>query len=342
MPQPRLIRIATRRSPLAQIQARQVQQALCAAHGWDAARVPIIPLKTRGDNISDDINKAIENNKPLPPLADIGGKGAFTEVFEQGLRAKQFDIAVHSLKDLPARLPDDLILACVPPRVDARDALILAEGQKDGLESLSAPTQNETQIGTSSLRRKAQILAHYPNMQFQPLRGNIETRLAKLQQTKLHAPKLHAIVLAVAGLKRLGMAHVISTILPPAIMLPAAGQGALGLQTRADDRDLQALLAPLHCPMSAACVTAERAFLAQFGGSCHMPIAAFVQYENNMLQLTARLLAEDGQTCAEAKASAPLDQAETLGKQIAEQIHKQAPDLVAALSQVQQSSPITK
>ncbi|MDD9797664.1 MAG: hydroxymethylbilane synthase, partial [Alphaproteobacteria bacterium] len=249
----------------------------------------------------------------------------------------QFDIAVHSLKDLPARLPDDLILACVPPRVDARDALILAEGQKDGLESLSAPTQNETHIGTSSLRRKAQILAHYPNMQFQPLRGNIETRLAKLQQTKLHA-----IVLAVAGLKRLGMAHVISAILPPAIMLPAAGQGALGLQTRAHDRDLQALLAPLHCPMSAACVTAERAFLAQFGGSCHMPIAAFAQYENNMLHLTARLLAEDGQTCAEAKASAPLDQAETLGKQIAEQIHKQAPDLVAALSQVQRPIPTAK
>jgi len=326
----RLIRIATRRSPLAQIQARQVQQALCAAHGWEEARVQLIPLKTRGDNISDEINKAIENNAP-PPLADIGGKGDFTEVFEQGLRAKQFDMAVHSLKDLPARLPADLILACVPPRADARDALILANGQKGGLESLA----DTAQIGTSSLRRKAQILAHYPNMQFTPLRGNIETRLAKLEQGKLHAPKLHAVVLAVAGLERLGRAHVISAILPPAIMLPAAGQGALGVQIRCDDTDLQALLAPLHCAISAACVTAERAFLAQFGGSCHMPIAAFAAYENNMLHLTARLLSQDGQESAEAKTSAPIEQAESLGKQIAEQIHRTAPDLVAALSQTQ-------
>lgn len=326
MSQHRLIRIATRRSPLAQIQARQVQQTLSAAHGWEAARVQLIPLKTRGDSMSDDINKAIENNRPLPPLADIGSKGDFTEVFEQGLRAKQFDMAVHSLKDLPARLPSDLILACVPPRVDARDALILANGQKGGLESLA----DTAQIGTSSLRRKAQILAHYPNMQFTTLRGNIETRLAKLQ-----ASKLQAIVLAVAGLERLGKAHVISAILPPHIMLPAAGQGALGVQIRADDRDLQVLLAPLHCPMSAACVTAERAFLAQFGGSCHMPIAAFAEYENNMLHLTARLLSQDGQASAEAKASAPPDQAESLGKQIAEQIHETAPDLVSALLQTQ-------
>lgn len=303
----RIIKIGTRKSPLAMAQTRHVAQALCAAHDWPEARVEIIPLSTHGDKILDR------------PLAEIGGKGLFTHELETGLHEKSLDLAVHSLKDLPTKQPEGLMLACVPPREDARDALIIAKGLGRQLQDLPAGAS----IGSASLRRIAQILRARPDLQPQSLRGNVATRISKLS-----AQGPHATLLAMAGLNRLGMADMVTQILPTEIMLPAAGQGALGLQTRADDAALKALLAPLHCAQTAACVTAERAYLGALEGSCRTPIAALAIIFNDQLILTARLMSEDGEEIGEVQCAGKTSEAEDIGLKAAHEMKSKALHLI--------------
>ncbi len=318
--------LGTRASPLALAQSRQVAQDLCAAHGWPETHVTLHEIITKGDKNLDT------------KLAEIGGKGLFTEELEAGLRDATLDLAVHSLKDLPTVMPDGLVLGAICPRAAAADMLITTK--PGGLDALPQGAK----VGTASLRRQAQLLARRPDFDIHPLRGNIQTRLKKLK-----SENFDAIILAAAGLQRMGLnvADDEDSLLPDAIlqsthmqaldpqdMLPAAGQGALAVQCRADNADLIALLAPLHCPITEACVTAERAFLNALDGSCRTPIAAHAIIFNDELHLMGRVLAEDGSALVEEKASIAvadvpdIAEAQQLGREMAEKCRNGAPHLM--------------
>lgn len=251
-----LLRVGTRGSPLALAQTRQVCDRLATFHSALAGPETIVAvhITTTGDAI---LNR---------PLAEIGGKGLFTKEIDEALLRGTIDLAIHSMKDVQTVLPDGLTLAAVLEREDPRDALVsLKASSLTGLPTGAV-------VGTASLRRGAQILLHRPDLKVVPLRGNVQTRLQKLTNGVIDAT-----LLAVAGLRRLGLADWVAAILSPDVMLPAAGQGAIGIVCRADDSHTRALLQPLDHVPTALCVAAERAFLAALDGNCRTPIAALAE-----------------------------------------------------------------
>jgi hydroxymethylbilane synthase len=233
--------------------------------------VELVPMTTEGDRILD------------APLATAGGKGLFLKELEQALLDGRTDIAVHSLKDVTVTLPQGLDIPVIGEREDPRDALV--SNRHDTLAALPAGSR----VGTSSLRRQCQLRARYPHLDVISLRGNVNTRLAKLD-----AGEFDAILLAAAGLKRLGFANRIRTLLAPETILPAVGQGALGIECRADDYATRRLIAALHHPPTAVCVSAERALNARLEGGCQVPIAAYAEVSNDTLHLRALVGAPDG------------------------------------------------
>lgn len=290
-----ILRIGSRGSPLALAQAAEVQRRLLAAHpGLDAAALPILAIRTSGDRIQDRA------------LAEAGGKGLFTKELEEALLGGAIEAAVHSMKDVPTFLPPGLDIACLLEREDPRDALILRRGLK--FESLGSLPQG-ARIGTASLRRQAQLLHRRPDLRISTLRGNIGTRLKKLD-----AGTIDATLLALAGLKRLGLTRHISGIVEPADMLPAVAQGAIGIEIRSDDEATRALLAPLHHEATGQRIAAERAMLAVLDGSCRTPIAGLAEIEaGGRLYLRAEVLRPDGSEKLATERRGSLSEAEALG-----------------------------
>ena len=304
----RPIRIGTRGSPLALAQAHMVRDLLTQAHGGLA--VPeIVVIKTTGDRITDR------------PLAEIGGKGLFTKELETALLDDGIDIAVHSMKDVATWLPDALTIDCLLPRADPRDALF-AKGART-IAGLPAGAI----VGTASLRRGAQILACRPDIKVVPLRGNVQTRLGKFDRGEVDAT-----LLAVAGLNRLGLADLGHVALPIEEMLPAAAQGAIGIERRADDAATAALLAPLNDPATATCVAAERALLAALDGSCRTPIAALAELTGDQVHLRGLVVMPDGSAVYRAEQTGSAVAAATLGDDLGNTLRAAAgPEFFAAL-----------
>ena len=265
------IRIGTRGSPLAMAQAHEVRDRIAAAHGLPHDAITITVIKTIGDQILDR------------SLADIGGKGLFTKEIEDALLANEIDVAVHSMKDMQTALPEGLAIGAVLPREDVRDAFISLK-----YASLADLPQG-TVVGTSSLRRQAQLLHSRPDLQVIGFRGNVQTRLKKLQEGVADAT-----FLAVAGLKRLGLADRITSAIPIEYMLPAVAQGAIGLEIRAGDENAADIIAPLNDAATALAVTAERAFLARLEGSCRTPIAGHAHLQHGSLHFSGQALSPDG------------------------------------------------
>ena len=245
------LKIGTRGSPLALAQVRLLIAALQAKH--DGLQAEIVTITTSGDRIQDR------------PLSEAGGKGLFTKEIEEALIAGDIDCAVHSMKDMPTQLPAGLIIPCLLPREDVRDAFFSLKAK-----TLADLPQGSV-VGTSSLRRQAIILAKRPDLKVVTFRGNVGTRLRKLEEGVVDAT-----LLAVAGLNRLGQSHLIQSILEPEVMLPAVAQGAIGIEVREDDRATQKLLEAVHCYTTELRVTAERSFLAVMDGSCRTPLAALM------------------------------------------------------------------
>ena len=299
----RPLRIGTRGSPMALHQAALVRDRLVAAHPDLAApgTVEILTIRTTGDRVQDR------------RLAEIGGKGLFTKEIEEALFAGRIDLAVHSLKDVETWLPDGLELACVMARDDPRDAFVSAQAP-----SLAALPPG-ARVGTASLRRQAQLLRRRPDLRVVPIRGNVGTRLGKLE-----AGEVEALVLALCGLERLGMAERATEILSPEVMLPAVGQGVLTIECRAADEGLRRLLAPLHDPASAACVKAERAMLAALDGSCRTPIAGLARLDGDELVLEGLLLRPDGSAEIRGRRAGRLGDAEALGTELGAELRRRA------------------
>ena len=273
------IRIATRRSQLALWQASFVKGELERAHpGLDVA---LVGLSTAGDRWLD------------APLSEAGGKGLFVNELEAALLREDADLAVHSMKDVPAQLNDRFAMPVIAYREDVRDAWISPHGRLDSIRSGAL-------VGSSSLRRKAQILAARPDLEVRPIRGNVDTRLAKLD-----AGEFDAIVLAMAGLSRLGWAARADEAISVTRCLPAAGQGALGIECLGGNERIIKLLAPLRDPVTAACVTAERGVSAALGADCSLPLAAYAELQEGQTWLRALLASPDGITLLRAEARGP-------------------------------------
>jgi hydroxymethylbilane synthase len=278
-----------------------VRDALAIAHPdlHGADDIQILPIKTTGDTVQDR------------KLMEIGGKGLFTKEIEEALLAGRIDCAVHSMKDMPTWLPTGLAIGAMLAREDARDALFAKSGR--GIAELPRGAL----VGTASLRRQAQLLALRPDLKVVPLRGNVETRLRKLA-----AGEADATLLAVAGLKRLGLLDKASAIIESAQILPAVGQGAIGIEVRADDARLAALLAPIDDRATTLCVTAERACLAELDGSCHTPIAAFAELsaDGRGLRLRALIALPDGTTVHRDERQGPAADPVALGQAAGRQL----------------------
>lgn len=290
---PERLVIATRESPLALWQAHHIQSRLQAL--YPGMLVELLGMTTQGDRILD-----VTLNK-------IGGKGLFVKELELALLEGRADLAVHSMKDVPMTLAAEFDLAVICEREDPRDAFV-----SNHFACLADLLQGAV-VGTSSLRRESQLRAAYPHLLIKPLRGNVGTRLGKLD-----AGEYDAIVLAAAGLKRLGLAARIAECLDPQTSLPAPGQGALGIEICANRSDLRALLAPLNDAATAACVIAERALSRRLNGSCQLPLGAFCIDEDGMLQLSAFVALPDGRDMVRAQASGSRTGAEGLGLKVAE------------------------
>jgi hydroxymethylbilane synthase len=284
-------------------QTTMVRDRLIAAHPElaEAGAVEIVTIRTTGDRVQNRL------------LAEIGGKGLFAKEIEEALLAGRIDLAVHSLKDMETWLPDGLVIACVPPRDDPRDAFVSARGAR--LASLP----NGAKIGTASLRRQAQLLRHRPDLSIVPIRGNVNTRLSKLE-----AGQVDALVLALCGLERLDLSGHATEILPREIMLPAVGQGALAVECRTADEMVRRLVKPLHHPISAACVAAERAMLAALDGSCRTPIAGFAETDGDRLTIEGLLLNEDGSKEIRGRFGGSIDDAAQIGAELGEDLKGRA------------------
>jgi hydroxymethylbilane synthase len=295
-----VLRIGTRGSPLALAQAELTKAALLAAHAdLKAESVEIVPIRTTGDKVQDRT------------LSEIGGKGLFTKEIEEALFDGRIDLAVHSMKDMPTFLPPGLIIAAMLEREDPRDVLISPVA--DSIESLPKGAI----VGTASLRRQAQVLALRPDLKVQPLRGNVGTRLDKLARGEAAAT-----LLALAGLKRLGRVEAATAILSTDQFLPAVAQGAIGVEIRAGDARIMALVAPIdHAPTTIA-VTAERALLAVLDGSCRTPIAAHAEIFGTALRLRGLVALPDGTEShrAEDTGNATLEGAAALGRVVGERL----------------------
>ena len=287
------LRIGTRGSKLALFQANWVREKLVQAH--PDLKVTLVTLKTTGDKILD------------VPLAKIGGKGLFVKEIEEALIQKRVDLAVHSIKDVPTELPKELHLSAITEREDPRDVFISRDGKP------WRELRQGAKIGTSSLRRKAQLLHLRPDLELIALRGNLDTRLKKLEKEHLDA-----IVVALAGVKRLGLELRITEILPVETSLPAIGQGALGIETRRGDEDVEERIHFLNDPLSAITVSAERAFLKKLEGGCQVPIAAFAQVIDSKLRIDGLVATVDGATLIKHHLEGPIHRAESLGTELAE------------------------
>jgi len=297
------IRIATRQSPLALWQAEHVAALL--EQTFPGVKTKLIKMITRGDKILD------------APLAKIGGKGLFVKELEQGMLEGAADIAVHSMKDVPVEFPVGLHLAAILTREDPTDALV--SNHYSTLADLPA----NAKIGTSSLRRQCQLKERFPDAQVLPLRGNVNTRLAKLD-----AGDYDAIILASAGLIRLGMRDRITQSLDPCDSLPAIGQGAIGIECRVDDVKMNDMLQRLHDPDTGLCVSAERSMNARLQGGCQVPIGGFAQCINGQLFMRGLVGDPDGSVLYRAECWAELDQAESMGRKIAEDLLAQGADKI--------------
>ena len=301
--------IASRESALAMWQARYVQSQLAAL--YPGIEVSILGMTTQGDRLA------------TASLAKLGGKGLFVKELEDALAHGRADLAVHSMKDVPMHLPDGFGLAAVMERADPRDAFIsnrwraLAEVPADSI------------IGTSSLRRESQIRARYPRLRVAPLRGNVPTRLRKLD-----TGQFDAIILAAAGLKRLGLEERITALLTPEESLPAVGQGALGVECRTERDDLLQLLAPLNHRATALCVTAERAFSRALAGSCNVPLGAFAQLSGARMRLRGFVGAPDGSRLVRGELESAADDPAAVGHALAAKLRALGADeILAALEQ---------
>lgn len=293
MSAPQRLVIATRASRLALWQAEHVRDRLRTL--YPDCSVELLTLTTRGDQILDRT------------LSKVGGKGLFVKELETALLDGRADLAVHSLKDVPVDLQAPFELCAMLERADPRDAFV--SNDYATLADLPAGAI----VGTSSLRRESQIRQRYPQLQVKPLRGNLDTRLGKLDQGDYAA-----IVLAAAGLQRLGLGHRIRSLLDPADSLPAAGQGALGIEIRDDRDDMRSWLAPLVCPSTTACVLAERAVSRTLGGSCQVPLAAYAQLEGDTVVLQALVASPDGKQVIHSRQTGPIAQAQQVGETAAQ------------------------
>lgn len=297
----RTVRIGSRKSQLALIQTYWVRDTL-QAH-FPEIQFEVRTMETQGDKVLD------------VALSKIGDKGLFTQELEDEMREGIIDLAVHSLKDLPTRLPEGLVLGCVTERVDPADAVVMHA--KHGGKRVEDLPEGAI-IGTSSLRRLAQLRHHYPHLAFKDIRGNLNTRLKKLDDGEYDA-----IILAAAGLMRMDLGDRITYILPPDVSRHAVGQGALGIECREGDRDILDILKPLsHDPSTVRCL-AERAFLRELEGGCQVPIGVNTSLEGDTLTLIGLVASTDGQRKIEDQVSGPAAQAEALGTELAQKVRSQ-------------------
>lgn len=299
----REVRIGTRGSALAVVQAERV--AAEVRHRYSELAPVLVKIKTSGDKFAQI------------PLSRVGGKGLFIKEIEEALQAEQVDLAVHSMKDVPTEIAAGLTIAAILEREDPSDALISRRGIK--LDALPAGAR----IGTSSLRRQAQLLRYRPDLTVIPLRGNLDTRLGKLG-----SEGLDALVVATAGVNRLGRQEEITEILPAEISLPAVGQGALGLEIRATDQKMHDLVGPMSHRPSVLTIGAERAFLARLGGGCQVPIAAHAELNGDQLRLKALVAAPDGTVMVRGEREGPSILAEGIGIGLAEDLLRRGADRI--------------
>ncbi|MEQ9243357.1 hydroxymethylbilane synthase [Roseovarius indicus] len=306
LPSPtRPLKLGTRGSPLALAQAHETRDRLAAAHDLSPEAFEIVVIKTTGDNramIASDT-----------PLKELGGKGLFTREIEEALLSGEIDIAIHSMKDMPVEQPGGLLLDTYLPREDVRDAFVSpsAAGLKDLPEG--------AKVGTSSLRRRAQVLVRYPHLDVVQFRGNVQTRLKKLDDGVAACT-----FLAMAGLNRLGRPEVARAAIAPEEMLPAVAQGAIGIERRSEDTRVADMLAAIHDGVTGQRLAAERAFLAALDGSCETPIAGLAELDGGTLRLRGEILRPDGSECLSDDASAPIEDGPALGAEMARKLLAQA------------------
>ncbi len=299
------LRIGTRGSKLALAQAAETRARLVAAHGLDTADIDIIVITTTGDRVKDR------------PLAEIGGKGLFTKEIEEALLAKEIDLAVHSMKDMPAIIADTFDIAALLPREDPRDAFLSLHWK-----SLAELPQG-ARLGSSSVRRSAQALRRRPDLVTIPYRGNIDTRLRKLEENVADAT-----FLACAGLNRLGLSHHITNAVPMDVMLPAVAQGAIGIEIRKGDDKTRKLVAAINHAETAHVIACERAFLAALDGSCRTPIAGHATIKNGTVNFQGETLTLDGASIFESRRSGATADALKLGREAAEEIKSNGGSLI--------------
>jgi hydroxymethylbilane synthase len=290
------VKIGTRASKLAMWQAQWVKDSL-RRNGW-TGEIELVTIRTKGDKILDS------------PLAKVGGKGLFVKEIEEALIRNEIDLAVHSMKDVPTKLIEGLIIGAVTVREDPRDALVSKE------DKILKHLPKDAVIGTSSLRRQAQILHNFPDFQIVQIRGNVETRLRRIKGSD----GLDAVIVAAAGLNRLGLYNRVTEYLPFETCLPAIGQGALGVEVREEDNRIKDLVQALNDPNTSTAIDAERAFLNRLGGSCQIPIAGFAEIQGSELVLEGMVASLDGVRVIMDKLSGPEKNAKELGIRLAEQL----------------------
>src|SRR6185503_11081796 len=297
------LRLGTRGSSLALAQARKVASAIESAQRWPDGYVEIVPVTTSGDKVQDR------------PLSELGGKALWTKELDKALLAGELHFCVHSMKDVESVRPKGIHIAAIRPRGDVRDRLI-------GAESIAQLKQGAT-VGTSSARRKAQLLALRPDLNIVPIRGNVETRLARVRSGEIDAT-----LLAAAGLKRLGISE--GTAIPTEVLLPAPGQAAIGMECRTDDTMTQSVLSTVSNEITFACVMAERAFTRALGATCASPVAAFAVLEDGDLRMRAQLFSEDGREMVEDRVVFDCGDVKTPAK-LAQSLLAQAPESIRKL-----------
>lgn len=297
------LRIGTRGSPLALVQARETQGRLSQAFGLPLAAFEIVVIKTTGDRIVDR------------PLKEIGGKGLFTREIEDAMLANEIDIAVHSMKDMPTLQPDGLMLDCYLPREDVRDAFVSPH------VASVADLPEGAIVGSSSLRRRAQLANRRPDLKLVEFRGNVQTRMKKLEDGVAVAT-----FLAMAGLRRLGMIDLARSAIDTHEMLPAVAQGAIGIERRANDMRAAAMLEAIHHTPTGQRLLAERSFLAALDGSCETPIAGLAELDGGSVHLRGEILRIDGSEALSDAETAPIEDAAELGRALAARLLDRAPD----------------